>query len=172
MSDGRWDLSREEQKMYINALTKELGALRARVGISQGELAYLIGISRQTYSSIELKKKQMTWNTYLSLILFFDSVVSTHDLLRKLSAFPYELILRFNEGKVIEEKKKAMVSDVFLSMVSELDEHAIRALKTTVLVEYARCKGVSGSEVVKSFDGIDFKNVFSEMKAEAIETKR
>ena len=49
----KWSLSREEQLKLIAALIKELAPLRAKVGISQGELAYLTGISRQTYSSIE-----------------------------------------------------------------------------------------------------------------------
>ncbi len=162
MSDGRWNLTKEEQKLYMDALADELAPLRARAGISQGELAYLVGVSRQTYSSIELKKKKMSWSTYLSLIMVFDSIVSTHDELRDLPAFPTELINRFNDGRPVENKKEALMNDEFWSMVSELDDHAIHALKTTVLVEYARCKGVSGSEVVKSFDGIDFRNAFSE----------
>jgi hypothetical protein len=94
--------------------------------------------------------------------MVFDSIVSTHDELRDLPAFPTELINRFNDGRPVENKKEALMNDEFWSMVSELDDHAIHALKTTVLVEYARCKGVSGSEVVKSFDGIDFRNAFSE----------
>lgn len=163
MGDGRWNLTKEEQKAYMEALVEELAPLRARAGISQGELAYLVGVSRQTYSSIELKKKKMSWSTYLSLIMVFDSIAATHNVIRGLEAFPTDLIDRFNEGKTVLDRKEALMSDDFWSMVSELDDHAIHALKTTVLVEYARCKGVSGSEVVKSFDGIDFRNTFAEI---------
>ncbi len=166
MSDGRWNLTKEEQNVYMDALAGELAPLRARAGISQGELAYLVGVSRQTYSSIELKKKKMSWSTYLSLIMVFDSIASTHNVIRTLPAFPAEMINRFNEGKAVEDRKSSLINDEFWSMVSELDDHAIHALKTTVLVEYARCKGVSGSEVVKSFDGIDFRKAFAEKEDE------
>ena len=162
MSGERWRISKEEQKRYIDALVKELAPLRARLGISQGELAYLIGVSRQTYSAVELQKKQMTWSTYLSLIMVFDSVSETREVLRLLDAYPSELIKRFNDGDGLDDRKASLMSDDFWSLVSELDDHAIHALRTTVLVEYARCKGVSGNEVVRSFDGIDFRTVFSE----------
>ena len=74
--------------------------------------------------------------------MVFDSIVSTHDELRDLPAFPTELINRFNDGRTVENKKELLMNDEFWSMVSELDDHAIHALKTTVLVEYARCKEV------------------------------
>ena len=51
--DGSWNLTKSEQEMYINDLTENLASLRAKIGISQGDLANLIGVSRQTYSSIE-----------------------------------------------------------------------------------------------------------------------
>ena len=41
------------KRRLINALKNDLPVLRARVGLSQEVLADKIGISRQTYSSIE-----------------------------------------------------------------------------------------------------------------------
>ena len=43
----------------IDKLTDELPALRAKLGLSQDELSNIIGISRQTYSGIENKKRRM-----------------------------------------------------------------------------------------------------------------
>ena len=55
---SKWSLSKEEQERFISVLTDELPPLRAKLGISQGEIAYLIGISRQSYSLIECKKRK------------------------------------------------------------------------------------------------------------------
>lgn len=52
-------------------LRRELPVLRAKMGISQETLAERIGISRQTYSSIETGKREMTWTTALALVAFF-----------------------------------------------------------------------------------------------------
>lgn len=41
----------------IDVLTEELPVMRARLRISQADLARGIGISRQTYSLIEIKKQ-------------------------------------------------------------------------------------------------------------------
>ena len=71
---AKWEITKTQQMQFIDALTNELAPLRAKVGISQGELATLIGVSRQTYSAIESGKRKMSWNTYLSLILFYDYI--------------------------------------------------------------------------------------------------
>ena len=41
-----------------------------------------------------------------------------------------------------------------------LDEQALHAIRTLIMVEYARCKNLPGDAVVKSFDGKAFtKNI-------------
>ena len=77
MSSERWSLSVEEKNYYIQAMTKELTPLCVRAGITQGELANLLGISRQTYSAIETGRAEMSWSTYLSLVWFFDNNLET-----------------------------------------------------------------------------------------------
>lgn len=67
-----WRLSKEEKKSYIKLLTDDLVTLRAKAGIPQDELSRIIGVSRQTYGAIERKDKEMSWNTYLTLLFFFD----------------------------------------------------------------------------------------------------
>ena len=49
----------DEQDRLIALLTDELPVLRARLKISQDELSRRIGISRQTYSLIETKKRRL-----------------------------------------------------------------------------------------------------------------
>ena len=149
----KWALTEEEQNRYINALTDELAPLRAKAGISQVELCRMIGISRQTYSAIEGKRREMTWQTYLSLILFFDYNLTTREMLRHLPAYPEELILRMNDGNgssILLGEKSGVLDEI----IKDLDEQALYTLKTMLLVEYARCKKVPGDVVIKAFDGM------------------
>lgn len=60
-----------DKDALIDKLTDELPVLRAKLGISQDEISNIIGISRQTYSSIETKRRKMSWNIFLSIILYF-----------------------------------------------------------------------------------------------------
>ena len=64
--------------------------------ITQEELSAMVGISRQTYYAIETRRRQMSWNTYLSLILFFDTNVATHSMLRDINAYPIDLMIKMS----------------------------------------------------------------------------
>ena len=91
-----WELSQSQKDKYIEILTSKLAALRAHTDISQEDLANIIGISGQTYYAIENGKRAMSWNTYLSLIFFFDSVVETSQMIRELGVYPTQLVEQFN----------------------------------------------------------------------------
>lgn len=90
-----------DKDRLIDILTEELPALRAKIGISQEALSELIGISRPTYSSIESKKKKMSWNIYLSLLMFFTQNEKTLPVIENIGAFPDELkdVLNINNRK-------------------------------------------------------------------------
>lgn len=68
----------------ILLLRDELPVLRAKAGISQKDIANKIGISRQTYSSIETGKREMSWTTFLALIAFFQNNESTRQMLNSI----------------------------------------------------------------------------------------
>ena len=72
------------QNRLIAILTEELPVLRARLRLSQAELARGVGISRQTYSLIETKKQKMTWVTYMAMIAFFAGHEKTRQSLLQL----------------------------------------------------------------------------------------
>lgn len=61
----------DTQAQLIQDLTDSLPSLRASLVVSQSEISKIIGVSRQTYSAIETRKRRMSWTTFLSLVLFF-----------------------------------------------------------------------------------------------------
>lgn len=66
----QWTCSVNEREKLIRTLTENLPLLRAKLNISQEQIARIIGISRQTYSSVENQRREMSWQIYLALILF------------------------------------------------------------------------------------------------------
>ena len=145
----RWVISDEKKAEYINKLLPQLTTLRARVGISQDELAGLIGISRQTYCLTESGSHTMSWNTFLSIIMFYDCNSRTHDLLRSTGAFPDDLFYQFNLGLIDRDKAvHAAAGSEAEEMVEALDEAGKRALKLTLIAEYARCKNLSTNDII------------------------
>ena len=81
MSSQNWDDMRSE---VISLLRNELPVLRAKARVSQEEIANKIGISRQTYSSIETGKREMSLTTFLALIAFFQNTESTKQMLNNI----------------------------------------------------------------------------------------
>lgn len=151
---SKWLLTDAEKDSYISTLSPHLTILRAQADISQEELANLIGISRQTYSAIERKIRKMSWNTYLSLVLFYDHNQKTHQLMRHLSLFPKELIIRFNEGIDFSNFEFSwLLGDKSQEILEHLDDQAIQNIRETIMTEYTRCTKISQNAVVKSFDG-------------------
>lgn len=94
MIDEKWKIERSYKHTCIELLTENLSPLRAKASITQAEIANLIGISRQTYYAIETGQREMSWNTYLSLLLFFDTNNATRSMLRDLNIYPRELMIK------------------------------------------------------------------------------
>ena len=80
-----------DKDKLIDTLTSELPVFRAKIGLSQEEVSNIIGVSRQTYSTIENKKRKMSWNTFLSLVLFFGCNESTAVMMDNLGVLSSEL---------------------------------------------------------------------------------
>lgn len=55
-------------------LVNDLPVLRARIGISQENIATKIGVSRQTYNSYEAKKRPIPWSVCIALISYFPRI--------------------------------------------------------------------------------------------------
>lgn len=76
---------------YIDKLAESLSMLRAKAGVNQGDVADRIGIARQTYSAIECGRNKMSWNTFMSLILFFKENAQTKEVIKILGIYTDEL---------------------------------------------------------------------------------
>ena len=74
----------KRRQEIIKRLTYELPVLRARIGASQAEIADRLGISRQTYCSIETGKKDMSWTTCVALFGVFHSNAETREMLKRI----------------------------------------------------------------------------------------
>ena len=72
---------------YIDKLAENLSMLRAKAGVTQGDVADKIGIARQTYSAIECGRSRMSWNTFMSLIFFFKENKKTKDVIELLGIY-------------------------------------------------------------------------------------
>lgn len=64
-------MSEELQNIYVERMVDNLTVLRAKLGVTQSELAEIAGISRQTILAIEKKQRSMTWNMFLALLFIF-----------------------------------------------------------------------------------------------------
>lgn len=153
----QWVLTAEEKAEFILRLAPHLSNLRAKIGISQTDLCHLIGISRQLYSAVETGKRDMSWETYLALLFFFDNNEIGHTYLRQKNIFPHELMDRFGKnGQTPPPDVNAMLLPAKSEILSALDEQARYTLRNLLLIEYARCTGMSGKDVVSAYDGNEF----------------
>ncbi len=88
----------EIRRKLISRFRDELPVLRARARISQETLAEKIGISRQTYSSIETGKREVTWTTFLALVAYFQNNEQTRQMIDMIEDFEKDMAIVM-EGK-------------------------------------------------------------------------
>ena len=81
----------DTREKLMDMMAENLPVLRKKLKLSQESLAKIMGSSRHTVMLIETKKRKMTWNTFLSLVLLFDKNDETAPLLRALDIYTTEL---------------------------------------------------------------------------------
>ncbi|MBE6598548.1 MAG: helix-turn-helix domain-containing protein [Ruminococcaceae bacterium] len=77
-------------ELYRTNLAKELPVLRAKLRLSQEELAELLDVSRHTIISIESNKRLMQWTTFLALIYILQQFSETRKMLASVGLLPLE----------------------------------------------------------------------------------
>ncbi len=80
------------KEKYQKIMAENLAMLRTRLGLTQGEIAELIGGSRQTISLIERGIRPMMWDTFICLLFLFQNNESTRAMLPVLGLYTPELI--------------------------------------------------------------------------------
>ena len=60
-----------DREKIINDFIELIPMLRARLGITQEELADRIGATRQTIINVEKRKRPLVWSVFLSMALLF-----------------------------------------------------------------------------------------------------
>ena len=84
-------MSDNERASFINKMAENLPTLRTKLGLTQEELGKMIGVSRSTIIMFEKMQRQMTWSTFLSLILIFSKNSDTNKMLTALGIYTSEL---------------------------------------------------------------------------------
>lgn len=88
----------------VELLRKELPVLRAKARISQEDIAEKIGISCQTYSSIETGKREMSWTTFLALIAYFQNNESTKKMIGEINGLSEGIEMIMESSDEIDDK--------------------------------------------------------------------
>lgn len=84
-------MTNEEKSILMSQMAQNLPILRAKLSLTQVDLGERIGVSRHTLMAIENKQRQMSWPTFLSLMLFFSKNSGTNQLLGVLGIVTEEL---------------------------------------------------------------------------------
>ena len=83
---------------YLRVMAENLPVLRAKLELTQSELAEVIGVSRQTIATSETGAREMSWSTFMSLLFLFRHNESTSVLLPVLGIFTPEISSLFTAG--------------------------------------------------------------------------
>ena len=89
-------ISNDQKRILTEKLTKNLPALRAKLGVNQAELAERIGVARQTLTAIESGKRDMTWVTFVALTLLFMQNEDTKVLMPIIDVYTEDLEFFFS----------------------------------------------------------------------------
>lgn len=97
--NGLMDQINKEE--LIDKFIYELPILRARIDMTQDEISEIAGLSRQTYSALETRKRNMTWSNFMALLFFFYFNPATREAVESSGLFPEKLreIMSLNRRK-------------------------------------------------------------------------
>ena len=84
-------MTKDEKNTLMKSMATNLPILRSKLNLSQKELANLLGVTRQTISSLENGQRKMTWSVFLALILIFFRNEPTKHLLVALNIYTPKL---------------------------------------------------------------------------------
>ena len=78
-------------------------------------------------------------------------------MLRALSIFPRQLIVKFNDGTDYSSfELSSLLGDQTQEIVDRLDEQALQSIRSVFMMEYARCTQLPSDVIIKSFGGMNY----------------
>jgi len=93
----------QKAKLIDNMVTN-LPALRRVLGVSQEGLAEMVGLNRSTIAAIENRKRKLSWDTFLALLLIFIKSPATDKLLNAMEIYTDEFN-DFIKGKADDKRE-------------------------------------------------------------------
>ncbi len=118
-------ISKEEM---IEKLVNNLSALRAKLGITQTDLADSIGIGRQTLLAIENKRGRMRWDTFLAAVIVFSKNEATSDYMRFLGIHLQSVEEELIHNKILNKKGDMIMNFEKLWTDYESDYDTVRSI--------------------------------------------
>ena len=85
-----------DRSSYTKRMAQNLPVLRSSLGVSQANLAEIIGVTRQTLSAAEAGTRELSWGNFISLLFVFTQNEQTLPLLRSLGIYTEELDSMFH----------------------------------------------------------------------------
>ena len=79
-----------DERWLFEEMENDLKPLRLLIGMEEGELGELLGLSKKAYISLE-RGDTLDWNTYLSLLFLFSYNRKTEGVVESLGLFPASL---------------------------------------------------------------------------------
>jgi DNA-binding XRE family transcriptional regulator len=123
----------QEQKVktvkdeLVAKLVSNLPSLRAKLGITQSDLAISIGIGRQTLLAIENLRGRMRWDTFLAAVVIFSRGEATSEYMKFLGIH-LQNIEDFVHDEIMDRKGNYMSNVKKLWTDYESDYGSIREL--------------------------------------------
>lgn len=80
-----------DKDSMIAKMVDNLPVLRAKLGLTQEQLGSRVSLSRQTVVALECHKREMTWQTFLSMVMVFSSNDETYAMLEMFGIYSVRL---------------------------------------------------------------------------------
>ena len=85
-----------DRQHYTRLMARNLSVLRASLGLSQSDLAGMIGVTRQTLSAAESGARELSWGNFIALLYVFTQNARALGLLQTMGIYTQELSSLFH----------------------------------------------------------------------------
>ena len=86
------------REWLMDEMSRDMASLRLLIGITIEEMSNLLGVSGNTYKSLEAGKKEISWDQYMALLFVFRFNDRTSPVTDTLGLFPEPLRARMKKG--------------------------------------------------------------------------